>query len=124
MSINRRRLLTSALALAGPPALGVTSAATAAAHPDAVLIAAERQIAVLRAELFDDPDDDAYDPVWELEDVIACTPAATLIGAAVKLRRLLDPDLGLETGAKEHDVESLQHVLDVVERELGRTAAA
>jgi hypothetical protein len=52
-----------------------------------------------------------------LDKRIAMRPAATLAGAAVKLRRLLHPDLGIAIGAGENDVPSLHQILAVIERE-------
>jgi hypothetical protein len=53
-----------------------------------------------------------------LEEVIASTQCASLAGAAVKLRRLADPALGIEAGNAQSDIVSLRHVLAVVEVEV------
>jgi hypothetical protein len=125
-TLNRRRLLAGALA--GAPALAITApapphltASAAVAHPDAVLLAAEQQIALLRAQLAaeDSDEDDSYGPVFELEDLIAHTPAATLVGAAVKLRWLAD-EIVVMTG-NEDDMTRVccRQVIALLERELG-----
>ena len=46
-------------------------------------------------------------------------PAQTLAGAAVKLRRLADPESGIEVSMAQGDPRSIRHVLDVVVRLLG-----
>ena len=98
--------------------------------PDAAHIAAERELARVLdeihavprpKELEDEPDYFALvEPLWQridaLEAQIATTPAASLTGAAVKLRRLCNPDLGIECVMRGHEAESLNHVLAVVER--------
>jgi hypothetical protein len=58
----------------------------------------------------------AYRAAQQIEDEIRRTPCRSLVGAAVKLRRLLDPDLGL-FGAGEHanDRRSLAQILDWIE---------
>jgi len=60
--------------------------------------------------------DDSGEPpdrIWELDKIIAKTPPVTLAGAAVKLRRLLDPDLGMEIGESEDDFPSIRQVLSL-----------
>jgi hypothetical protein len=98
---------------------------------DAGLIEAERRMHELeprRKAL----DDDGFQITAEIEEEIinplflamcrldersATRPATTLGGAAVKLRRLLHPELGMDTGGKESDLPCLHHVLSVIERE-------
>jgi hypothetical protein len=93
---------------------------------DAELIEAERefrqleaQIAALRAAGADE--DTEIDPVFlqwmAVMERIAVTPAASIAGAAVKLRTLLHPDVGIETRDHEHDVPSLRQILAVIEQE-------
>lgn len=57
------------------------------------------------------------DQIIDLDEMIATTPAATLAGAAVKLRRLLDPEIGMETGERETDLPCLRQILATIERE-------
>lgn len=55
-------------------------------------------------------------------ELLAAAPA-TLADAAVKLRRLADPDIGIEAGATAEDPGSIRQVLEVVESLLGKTDA-
>jgi hypothetical protein len=56
-------------------------------------------------------------------DWIRQTEPATLAGAAVKLRTLLHPELGIEfTFHPDDDPESLRQVLAVIDREVERRA--
>jgi len=100
------------------------------ASTDAGLIAAEQEIAALRkkqADLRAAGDDGDHDEIGDramaLETWIAQTAPDTMIGAAVKLRRLAD-ESGLEAGAGHGDVESVRQVLAVVERELASGGGA
>jgi hypothetical protein len=97
---------------------------------DAAHIEAERELARVLDEIHAVPRPKSLDaepdylarvePLWRridaLEELIAKTPAASLAGAAVKLRRLCNPDFGIECLIRGHEVESLNHVLAVVER--------
>ncbi|MGA8549020.1 MAG: hypothetical protein WB678_02165 [Stellaceae bacterium] len=96
---------------------------------DADLLAAEREIAALRAQsdafraAGDHQDhDELWNQIWELEKKIAATPPTTLIGAAVKLRWLADPNLGIEAGPTDEDPDSIRQVLDLIEREAAPAA--
>jgi hypothetical protein len=95
---------------------------------DADFLAAEREIAELRAERktldasiktqadearLDKP---ISDRIWALYDQITLSPPVSLVSAAVKLRLLADPDLGLENNEGENDVASLRQALGLVER--------
>jgi hypothetical protein len=53
-----------------------------------------------------------------LDGLILTMAVTTLAGAAVKLRRLADPHMGLEAGEGEHDLGAIRQVLTVVERDL------
>ena len=53
-----------------------------------------------------------------LDEVIATTPATILAEVAVKLRRLCDPELGMDNGDKDTDMPSLREILAVIEREI------
>jgi hypothetical protein len=93
---------------------------------DAWLVTAEREIATLRTrsdELSATGDFGDHPEIWnrifQLDDEIARTPVSTLAGAAVKLRRLADPKIGLEAGQGEDDPE----VLAVVERMITASVA-
>lgn len=95
---------------------------------DAGLIAAERRLIELepRREAFQDSsieitteiEEEIINPLFdakcELDKRIAVTPAATLAGAAVKLRRLLDLEVGLPAGDQEGDVPCLHQILAVI----------
>jgi hypothetical protein len=128
--IDRRALLrragtlaTAAAAISTLPALAVAS------DDDKALIDAEAEITRLYASLYADPDADRdddkepwtsiYQRVYALEDFIAFTPPATLAGAAVKLRRVLDAEVGIGTGQRDIDPPSLAQVLALVHRIAG-----
>jgi hypothetical protein len=113
----------------GPLALG-------GGHDDAKLIEAERQVERLNGEsnallMIEHPseiDADGYpagwqamrDQVYALDDLVYLTPPATVAGAAVKLRRLLDPHIGVSGHAiEDRDVTCLRQILAVVERAAG-----
>jgi hypothetical protein len=98
---------------------------------DAVLLQAERELDVLASKsaallLIENPpevDSDGYpvgwqglrDQITELDEMIAITPASTLAGAAVKLRRLLDPEVGIAGGNKDTDEPCLRQILATIE---------
>src|SRR5437016_4325042 len=105
--MDRRTLLcaTAATAALAGSVAAAASLSGSIANPDAALIEAEQEI----ARLFDvmdafpaDVDLDDTIPEWnrrgELEVFIAEAEPVTLVGAAVKLRRLLDAEVGLATG--------------------------
>jgi hypothetical protein len=103
----------------------------ALARGDAELIAAEKEIAALLATAkrqSDAGDDSAWaaslDEVFRLDGLVATTAAATLAGAAVKLRRMLDPNLGLANGEKDSDLPCLHQILAAIEREAGQVQPA
>jgi hypothetical protein len=94
---------------------------------DGALFATEREITTLRARAAalaaagdrgDHPE--ISDRVWQLEEEIATTAPTSLAGAAVKLRRLADPDVGIEAGPTADDPGSIRQVLEVVESLLGK----
>jgi hypothetical protein len=138
-ALSRRTMLRSAAAL---PAVAGTSPLAPILwpddnHPDAALLAAERRLAELERsrreayrayreagqpitcenepELINDVFDDETDT---LADFIDETEPQTLVGAAVKLRRLADPDqLLLNDGYDRNQPEtSARQVLALVER--------
>jgi hypothetical protein len=92
---------------------------------DSTLFSAEREMTALRAQsdvLFAAGDREDHSEIWDrifhLEEVIARTPAATLAGAVIKLRRLADPEMGIEIGDNASDALSVRQALAVVEREI------
>ena len=95
---------------------------------DAGLIAAERRLIELKPrrealrDITDEIQEEISDPVFnamcDLDKRIATTPASTLAGAAVKLRRRLDPDFGMEGGDSDLDIPCLHQILAVIEREV------
>lgn len=106
-------------------AISITPVAAAALQvtgADAVLLQAEREVVVLldriRSDYSNPACDAMLDRVFALDKTIAQTPPTSLAGAAAKLRRLLDPELGIATGEGVGDVESLTQVLAVVEQTL------
>jgi hypothetical protein len=101
---------------------------------DAGLIEAERRLHeleprrialrdALESKITPEIEAEIIDPVFNamcaLDRLIATTPATTLAGAAVKLRRLLHPEFGIEIGTGENDLPCLHHILSVIEREAG-----
>jgi hypothetical protein len=97
---------------------------------DAGLIEAERRMHELDPrrealaeglEITPEIEDEITTPVFvamcDLDTRIATTPAVTLAGAAVKLRRLLHPDLGMDGTEKETDLPCLHQILSVIEQE-------
>jgi len=91
---------------------------------DAGLIEAERRLHELdprRLALRDNaPEEEitniAFNAMCRLDERIATMPATTLAGAAVKLRRLLHPELGM-TSNGENDLPCLHQILAVIQRE-------
>jgi hypothetical protein len=103
---------------------------------DADFLAAEREIAEVRAErqalspsiktvgdkqsktVGDEQrlDKPLSDRMWALYDQITLSPPVSLASAAIKLRLLADPDLGLENNEGVNDVDSLRQALGLVER--------
>ena len=95
---------------------------------DADFLAAEREITELRAErealspsiatLADEErlDKPLSDRMWALYDQITLSPPVSLTSAAIKLRLLADPDLGLALNEGVNDVDSLRQALRLVER--------
>lgn len=91
---------------------------------DAGLIDAEAEIARLLDRAGRMPSDEASAAllfeVDRLDRAIATTPPRTLGGAAVKLRRLLDPETGMAVGANPSEITALAQVLALLERRAGR----
>jgi hypothetical protein len=54
--------------------------------------------------------------MWSVFDQIVSSPPVSLVSAAVKLRLLCDPDIGLDAGGNEDEVEAVRQVLGLVER--------
>lgn len=95
----------------------------ATVHIDAALIEAEQQVRDLLTEANKVPSDtDAAKQVWAVIDRMAATPAKTLVGAACKLRIVLDPEVGLAAGESGKEIPMLLDVLAVVERLADSTA--
>jgi len=138
---NTRRAFirgTAGTVIATVPAIGGLAALPAAratplpldptAGPDAVLVTAERDLLAVHARMNavrgktleeELASEHLMEPLWlqldELMHLICTTPAATLAGAAVKLRRLCCPNLGIEHSIRHDEIMSLRHVLVVVE---------
>jgi hypothetical protein len=140
-SINRRRMLSTALAV--PAGASVVFAQSPSQSPhggdDATLLAAERRVAELlaqkgslqaaaetagsyTAEFEDTIIEPLSDEQFALQDLIAQTPAATRLGATVKLRWLAH-EIVIMTG-DEDDIAGVccRQVLALIERELGQAA--
>lgn len=61
----------------------------------------------------------AVDAIERLRERLYLTAPTSHVGAAAKLRRLLDPAAGLEYGVADDDFASLRQVLDFIERQAG-----
>ena len=89
-------------------------------NADAALFGVEQQIANLRAErakLSDEEvnDDPLYDQMSDLDDMVLETPVQTMAGAVCVLRRLLDPNWGVNGDAGPRDLhrDAIRHVLAI-----------
>jgi hypothetical protein len=98
---------------------------------DEALIAAEQEIADLRRKglaLSAAGDAGDHEEIWNrvfaLEKYIAMTAPDSMIGAAVKLRRLADDQIGLEAGKGTGDAESVRQILAMVEHSITGTSRA
>jgi hypothetical protein len=83
------------------------------ASADAALIRAEAEIAAClrEADALGDAGEAFAIRADHLDRFIATAPPRTLAGAAVKLRRLLDPKTGIAVGRNELDTVALAQVL-------------
>ncbi len=96
---------------------------------DAVLLAAEREwlesLARADAQLKIDAADmePILDEIGKQAGTIHKTPPSTLIGAAVKLRVALHPELGIEEDESSEIVIALRQVLALIEREIGEAVS-
>lgn len=125
--IDRRALLkgatvaTAVAPLAALPAL--------ASGDDRALVAAEIEITELYAWADQQEDEEVYNSslplhpvlarIYELNRFIDRTAPATLVGVAVKLRRLLDHEVGIDPSG-DGDVPSLLLILDFVHGAVGQ----
>jgi hypothetical protein len=116
--VTRRQAVVAAAAasLPGVPAL-VTSAHAAPA--DRLLIAAETEITCLYAGMTGTrSDEEAYeivDQASRFDDFIVAAVPTSLSDCAVKVRRVLDAEIGMVAGQNERDVPSLALVLEYIE---------
>jgi hypothetical protein len=69
-------------------------------------------------------DDRLLDQYWGLYSIVAKTKPKWLAGAAVKLRLLLHPDLGMQIGERAEDYSALRQILDIIEHEISRPPTA
>ena len=87
---------------------------------DAEFLEAERELAEVRAErnATEDKqlDERLYERMWALYEKITLSPPVSLASAAVKLRLLMDPDIGIDCSC-ESDLSSLRLVLEFIVRE-------
>ena len=84
------------------------------------LAAAEKEMADLRAHSKAVSEaDDVQEPIWKrifaLESWTASMPPSSLAEAAIKLRRLADPEIGLDAGESEEDALSVRQVLAFID---------
>jgi hypothetical protein len=83
-----------------------------AADTDRILILTELRLVTLRQ--VESPDEGE---VWAAYKIISHTPPATLLGARVKLRLLLDTELGREAiQTSADDLVSLKQIARLIER--------
>jgi len=83
---------------------------------DADFLAAARELAELRAKK---SGSDRTDRMWSVFDQIVSSPPVSLVSAAVKLRLLCDPDIGLDAAGNADEVEAVRQVLGLVQRVVG-----
>lgn len=94
---------------------------------DAALVAAERECQELLARADAQLKTDAagmepiLDEIGKRAATICNMPPSTLIGAAVKLRMAIHPELGIEEDESSEIVSALRQILALVEREIGHT---
>ena len=69
-------------------------------------------------------DDRLLDQYWGLYSIVAKTKPKWLAGAAVKLRLLLHPDLGMQIGERAEDYIALRQILDTLEHDISRPPTA
>jgi hypothetical protein len=90
---------------------------------DSLLVAAETEITRLYAGMADCQTDREANEItsraWRLDDVIADAIPVSLADCAVKLRRVLDREVGMVAGANDRDVPALAQVLDFIESVIG-----
>src|SRR5690348_14065219 len=126
-TITRRAVLCGSTVAAAVSAASTIPTLAIANTGDEALIQAEREAIELWTWAdahahTDELVDEVGERGCEIELCIAETPCQTLVGAAVKLRRLLDPHTGIQAGGSERDLVTLRRVLVVVERLAGGAA--
>jgi hypothetical protein len=91
---------------------------------DSSLVEAEAEIATCLQHSDAAPDGETREAFAiradNLDRFIATMPPRSLAGAAVKLRRLLDPETGIAVGASPADVTALAQVLGLLQAIFGR----
>ena len=106
-------------------AVRLAMAHSEAARADADLLALEAEVVAAREWVDSHPEvtdaqiqalDGKGTLIGEIETKIAETPAAGLVGAAVKLRRVLDPFIGIEICSSDNHIVALRTALATVER--------
>lgn len=122
---SRRAILAGAISTTAAAALPA-DALSAVPAGDRALLEAEREINERFAAMLkwrtENPDVDEPDEMFEgdykrifaLDEIIETTPAIGLVGVVVKLRRLLDCAIGLDTGPTENCTDSVRHIYDVI----------
>jgi hypothetical protein len=115
-----RRLYQEALDRASPSSREVPMTQKPT-DTDAELIACGRELAQLRQDAETVSEGTPREAVWAACDRIKArimdTTPRTLAGAAVQLRLVVDPVIGIEAGSAERDVAVLRNILDLVERQ-------
>ncbi len=98
------------------------------AHNEAMLLAAESELEEWLARAESQRKIDAspklMEPMWDevakRAAIICKTPPSTLIAAAVKLRTVIHPDLGIEEEADSENMLALRQVLAFVNQRIVR----
>jgi len=127
-NLTRRQAIVAAAGVASVSAVPALALSVHASGPDApaayhLLVAAETEITRLYAGWDDCQTDKETDEItsraWLLDDFIATAAPASLADCAVKLRRVLDREVGMVAGANDRDVPALAQVLDYIESVTG-----
>ena len=121
---NTEGMVGASLYAATADAVRLAMAHSEAARADADLLALEAEVVEARKWMDSHPKVPDDSPVYEakhsllreIETKIAEAPAAGLVGAAVKLRRVLDPFIGIEICPSDKHILAIRTALETVER--------
>jgi|GraSoiStandDraft_5_1057265.scaffolds.fasta_scaffold73593_2 hypothetical protein len=84
------------------------------------LVRLEQELARLKviAERGEDEDEE-WPAFFAVDRQILTTPPTSMAGVKAKLRRLLDPEIGIEIGGGDNDVLALQQILAFLDSQGG-----